>query len=239
MGKQKGIILTGNHGGISYYLWKGIPCMRMAPGKRKVTGGSIHSSAIFGRARKISSLLRSTLIPLLPQTGKRWLMYRMDSVVQEVLHDASKSTSAYRENIQALQQFSLTEKSSFQQLFKKPIDVCWLPQGPAKIRVPACTPMQDIKAPAHTLSVDLCFMLLSCDTSSGSLNGQVIHTLQLPYDNGHLPSQEFDLPYSGLPAQLSMVAVSIRYSMKPGKQLPLNEELKWMPAMVAGGIFEL
>lgn len=200
--------------------------MRRAPGKRKVTGGSIHSSAIFGRARKISSLLRSTLIPLLPQTGKRWLMYRMDFIVQNLLNDTSKSTSAYRQNIQALHPFSLTERSSFQQLFKKPIDISWLPQGPAKIRVPACTPIQDIKAPAYTLSVDLCFMLLSCDTSSASLNGQVIHTLQLPYDNGHLPSQEFDLAYRELPSQLSLVAVSIRYALKPGKQLPLNEELK-------------
>jgi hypothetical protein len=66
-----------------------------------------------------------------------------------------------------------------------------------------------------------------------------MHTLQLPFVKGDLPAYEFDLPYSELPSGLSVIAVAIRYSLKPGKQLPLNKELQWMPAMIAGGIFDL
>jgi hypothetical protein len=163
----------------------------------------------------------------------------MDSTVQRLLNDASEYTPGYRQNVEAFHQFSLTEKSNFRQLFKKPIAIEWLQQGKAQVRVPACNPIEDIKAPAHTLSVNLCFMLLSCETSSGSLSSQVMHTLQLPFVKGDLPAYEFDLPYSELPSGLSVIAVAIRYSLKPGKQLPLNKELQWMPAMIAGGIFDL
>jgi hypothetical protein len=164
----------------------------------------------------------------------------MDSIVQRLLNDASsESTPGFRQNVEEFHQFSLTEKSNFRQLFKKPIAIEWLDEGKAKVRVPACNPIEDIKAPAHTLSVNLCFMLLSCETSSGSLSSQVMHTLQLPFVKGDLPAHEFDLPYRELPSGLSVIAVAIRYSLKPGKQLPLNKELQWMPAMIAGGIFDL
>jgi hypothetical protein len=163
----------------------------------------------------------------------------MDSLVQDLLNDALKSTPGSRQNITSLHQFSLTEKSHFQQLFAPSIAISWLAPGQAKIRVPSCNPFQDIKAPAHTLCVELCFMLLSCDTNTSTLRNRVLHTLQIPYSYRHLPSQEFDLHYSEGPSQLSMIAVSLRYSLKPGKQLPLNEELQWMPAMIACGMIDL
>ena len=231
MGKQTGIVLSGTYGGIIYYSWKGIPCTRRAPVKRKQTEKSKRTSKTFGEAIRLSKLLRIGLEPMLPVAGKRWLMYRMNKLLQDLPGELYRGDTLPAGELQGARHFLLTEHSDFQKLFGISITVLWQPGQKVIIRLPLFVPTQCIKAPPGTNALRLKFMLLDCNTKNISVNDPVLSTLELPYQDKIIEARELEMDLQGFPSQILILAVSIRYISSAG----IIEKIKWMPAMIVEG----
>lgn len=231
MGKQTGLAIPGSHVGIIYYIWKVIASMRRAPVKRKQLRASIATATIFGKAGDLNMLVLDSLEPMLPATGKLWLMRRMDTLLKIYLEERTNGIVLHSGELLRFRHFTLTDQSDFQKLFSVPLRLEWKPGQKLLIQFPAFIPSHAIKAPDGTKAVRLSFMLLNCGIEIMSLSEPQATELTIPYNDLDIGPQEIRMGWPAVPGQLLLLAMSMRYVLPNN----INKELKWMPAMIVGG----
>ena len=230
MAKHEPILPRGRVGNIILYSWKGISCARTLPSRVKQTKATKQSAKDFGRAVKLSKLLRESLSHALPNYTSREIMYKMNAALLNWL----RQQKPIEEDISFVG-LEFNDKSPFSARFRKQLVVDFDTKGKVIIKVPRLKIPDDIIAPAHTSSIRLNIAIAGCMLNLSQSTDLASATIKMP-SNDSVAAIKEEMKFTCKPGSINVVAVSLHYiTKKDGREKEIIDE-RWTPASIVAAV---
>lgn len=237
MAKQIGTYFIGRRGPVIGYMWKQIPCLRSVPVNVKQSKATKQSAKKFGRSKTIAKHIRHAVPSLLPDTKDRKMMQRLENAVYRwLLFPLTRSSNGYRA-IHQLNDISFHEEQELTARLGFQFSIDWLQPGGITINIPALLPAQQVKAPAHTVFVDMQFGALCCDLESYITGSRLSGPVRIDYNSDPLPAQQVVLPLDLTANSLALIGVRIKFIVQGADGTREVDDKAWMPAGVIDAIY--
>ncbi|HXS57889.1 MAG TPA: hypothetical protein VN726_17265, partial [Hanamia sp.] len=124
------------------------------------------------------------------------------------------------EDIPGLYQFQFGGLWGFEEVFRVPLAVSITNEEDIQIHMPSLRPVDCIKGPRDTVSVDCTFAVAACDLAAGMPLGNHLVRWNMPYNTAVVPAQTFTLSCRHAVGSLMVVTGGLRFNvLKNGASL--------------------
>ena len=231
MAKQDALFTSGRLGNVIFYRWKGIGCARMAPGRVRQTKATKQSAKDFGRAVKLSSLLRGSLSPALPNYRSREIMYKFNAALLGWL----RQEKTIEEHI-PFAGLELNDKSALRSRVKKELLVDFQTKGKVLITLPGLKIPNDIAAPSNTSLIRMDIAVAGCMLNFPQHTDAAAAIIEIPYKAGWMPAITKELKFNCKAGSINLVVASVHYiAKKDGQQKEIFDD-RWTPAAIVAAV---
>ncbi|MDE3143957.1 MAG: hypothetical protein KGL19_07370 [Bacteroidota bacterium] len=227
---KSGLILRkGRVANISFYEWKGIPCVRMIGKNIKQTKATIASAGLFGKASSITKTLRTLLSPVIAYPKDLDMQCRFREPLRKCLQAGLLQKGQTSDTVPFLTGFEFNTRSAINERWKMPWQVSKTENG-LLLTIPALNPAEKIVAPAYTQSVRCCITAAAVNVNNHSAVGSGSIEINIPYTNTTVEQKQWlpDIPL--VKDSLLVLAVSLKYVVLKKGQEQLVIDKRWMPA---------
>jgi hypothetical protein len=238
MTKQKNIMLSGRVANVIFYEFRGIPCSRAMPAKVRQSKATKASAKQFGKASRLSKLLRSELVSVLPDPKDKKMMYRLNTALLQWLKTTGPDNSGLITRLPFIEGFQFNEATSITERLRLPLTTDWVEPGKVMLNIPQLVPAKDIAVPAGTKTVSWQIAVASCKVNSlPAITGNYVTAIDMTYNNDNLGAEKIELPISLKPGEIAVVALGLKYTVIK-KNLPMViTDKRWQPADIIGAFF--
>jgi hypothetical protein len=230
MARQHGIAARGRIGNIIFYQWKGTGYAKGAPHRVRQSMRTRQSAKDFGHAVQLSKYLRVMLRYAFPNHKSRQIMYKMNSALLSWL----RQPPPIEENISFVG-LELNDKSVFSSKFRKGPLIDFSTKGKVIITVPALKIPNDIVAPSNTESVRLDFAVAGTMLRLPRNIDGAAASIEIPYNDGWIDTITKEMKFDCNEGALNVVAVSLHYTCKFGREREITDE-RWTPATIVAAV---
>lgn len=227
------VFLKGTLENIVFYYRMGRRCARIKRSSIKQTKATQIRGINFGIAARAGKGLRNDLETFMPSPTNRSMQSRLSGAIARWLGLQNAGELPAYEDAAYIGNFNFTTGAGFTERFKVPFTITQPSQGNGiLVTIDAFTPMQNIQAPAGTVSVKLTITVAGCILISGEPNGHATHTLNIPYNDVEIPAQLMEFAIPVLPASLTVTAAKLQYyTSNNGNSIEIKEPA-WMPVSI-------
>jgi len=238
MARQQTVYVTGKMANLIFYNFRGRPAVRTMPKKVKQTRATKDSAKLFGKAARLSRVIREGLYPLYSDLGDASIMPRLTGAVFQCLKDEEATIGAevFKDNLFFLRSFQWNRERELTEIMKKAVRPSFDEAGNLVLSLASLTPHKDLSVPAGTQTVIL--KIGACSISWNDPDIYDHHSLEIniPYNGGSRPAEEIVLPLKLKKNRLVLIGLALRYSN--GKQWrDINDKKKWMPVGIVQAIW--
>lgn len=213
MPQVKNLKVSGRIGPVIFYFVGDKFYSRAAPGKIKQAPKTKIRSMNFGIAARAGKALRGGLAEALPNTKDRQMQSRFSGAIAKWLALQSVKTVPPAEDIPGLYRFQFGGMWAFEDAFRVPFTVNIRNNEAIEIHVPALIPVEAMKGPRDTISVDCTFAVAACDLASGAPLENKLIRWNIPYNNATVPEQTFTIPCSQAAGSLIVITGGLRFNV--------------------------
>lgn len=175
-------------------------------------------SSNFGMASKAGKFLRQAIAPILPNATDTSMQRRFSGCINKWLGKQTLSELLPQSNISVLEAFNFTDGSFFYERFKPSLQINISPDGKVTITIPAFIPNQQITAPIHSASVELCIAVTACKLGTEEQANSQIFKKKILYNADLQPAETVELNLGLLQQKLVLVVTSLNYTLADGSK---------------------
>ena len=224
MPQVKNLRVAGRIGPVIFYFVGDKFYSRAAPGKIKQAPKTKIRSTNFGIAARAGKGLRGGLANVLPNTKDRQMQSRFSGGIAKWLALRSIKSLITTEDIPGLYRFQFGGLWAFEEKFRVPFTVSTTIGEAIEIHVPAFIPVEAMKGPRDTISVDCTFAVAVCDLATGMPLGNNLVRWNIPYNTTGLPAQTFTLPCEQAVGSLIVITGSLRFNVLKSGILSISDK---------------
>lgn len=246
MGRAKNLSATGKVGNLVFYEYRGMECVRTAPGTIRQTAGMKKNSSRFGLAARASAYIRDSMGRIFHDEKDKTMLYGFNSAINKWLREYQVNEHTFSTSNFYIDNFQFNAAAPMSMLVKKPVSARFTNTGAITVDVPELIPGEDIIAPAGTAQihykacvtgVTLWFKDNRCDLVNPVRRDKRASTIVLEYGGQPLPPQSLPLHIQLEKSSLVVVAFSIQYEVRRGDVLEMVTDKSWWPVSVVGSCF--
>jgi len=239
MGKQTNLKLATTAANLIFYERLGGHYIRSKPTTVKRTAATKASAIKFGEAIRLCKATRQALAPLLPGINNKPLMHRLNNSYYQWLLGNNAGNGNALQSITQLKGFELNESSSCIKLLKIKLQSNWQSPSQVQLLVPAFNPVKSIIAPASTATISLQALLIAVDIPTATVTA--VNSIQslFEYKDVSESPRVITLPYTLSSQQVYVLAVALGYHRATAFATVLENEVKWLPAMILEAMYYL
>jgi hypothetical protein len=238
MARQKKIILSGRVSNIIFYEFRGIACARTRPARVRQTKATKSSAKQFGKAVRMSRVLRSGLDFILPDPRDKSMMYRLNNALLQWLLQ-TKPGSKLTTDLPFISGFEFNEESLLTSRLKLSLTIGWTTRGKIIVDLPEFVPVRDIAAPAYTKRVHLKIAVTGCSVDDLTAVPRSETTIvDMEYNDKPIAAKRIGLPFTVRAGEIAIVAVGLNYEAAKKGIVQLVNDKRWLPVGIAGNCFK-
>jgi hypothetical protein len=226
------LFVKGTLENLVFYYRMGRRCSRLKRESIQQTEATQIRGINFGIAARAGKGLRNGLEKFMPSPTDRSMQSRLSGAIAKWLGQQNASDLPTYEDAPYIGNSQFTKSTGFTERFRVPFTVSQPQSDRITVSINAFIPVQNIMAPAGTVSVKVTITVAGCILISGTPNGHTTHTLTIPYNDVEVPAQlmEFDIPV--LPGSLTVTTAKLQYyTSNSGNSIEIKDPA-WMPANV-------
>lgn len=227
MARQKQIILSGALANLIFYESWGKAHVRTKPVKVRQTKATKTSARKFGKAVRISRVLREGVSPILPDYKNRKLMHRVNDVIMQTVSDQ------FPWDVSLMNGFEFYDDRSFAGEFKVSLSIEWTKKN-VIIHIPEFIPIKDIIAQRTTKTVQLKLAATGCGLKDMTLTDSHSTTIDIAYNKEKVPAQKVIFPFITKSNSLSIVAGILKNGVNKENTTSAKPGRQWNPAGIIG-----
>jgi len=231
MAINKNNSLSGMVGPVVVYELNGKQVMRARPRPHKKSKASQEAAKQFGLASALSKQIRLHLRNGLPGYADPKMRYRFEAVIRAWLRNGRAITDRGVNGFSLLDRFQFNEKSSLFEKLGVQLSIDWTQRGKIVVNIPALVPVRDIAAPPKTESVRWFI-----DAASSEWDNHV--TLDITYNESITKARRCELDFPTSPGKLTIVLLTLEYTIKSGNNRQVTRDEKWLPAWIIGSFYK-
>ena len=216
MPQVKNLRVSGRIGPVIFYFVGDKFYSRAAPGKIKQAPKTKIRSTNFGIAARAGKALRCGLRNALPNTKDRQMQSRFSGAIAKWLALQSVKTVTPAEDIPGLYRFQFGGLWAFEETFRVLFTVNIRHNEAIEIHVPSLIPVEAMKGPRDTISVDCTFAVAVCDLATGMPLGNNLIRWNIPYNTASQPAQTFTLSCPQAAGSLIVITGGLRFNVLKG-----------------------
>lgn len=186
-------------------------------------------SSNFGVGSTAGKLIRQAIAPILPNATDTNMQRRFSGNIYKWLGKQPLSELLPQSNINVLEAFNFTDGSFFYERFKPSLQINISPAGKVIINIPAFVPAQQITAPAHTVSVEICLAAVACHLGTSTPATSQIFKKQVLYNEVLIAAETIELNLGSPQQKLLLVVASLKYILANGS---VEKRTQFQPASV-------
>ena len=228
MGRKKAVVVISN--------WKGITTMRSKPDKVNQTGNTVQAGRFFGMASSRCAIIRKLLNSLLPEPANRAVIYRFQHAFYQWLRSGALNESMPADDISFFKGLSFNEKNELSRFLKFTVKAGRLASGQLVLNLPAIDPVQQIKSPEGTTSINIYIGVASLELDNVTAQDYWQGQLTIQNIPDLLPAQKITLPVDPGTDKLLIVVIALQYD-KEFSAHHLADRLPWKPAGIVGSFY--
>jgi hypothetical protein len=232
----------GRIGNVIVYDFRGQACCRAMPGRVRQTKATKESAKVFGIAARVAKRLRWGLKDFPAYSGDHRVRYRIDNAVLQWIRagkPGSSETSRKEPAWQRLIQLQFNPRIELHARVRLPITVDWSNPKMAMLQMPAIDTQTDMRAPAHTKTLHWRVAITGTTIDKPYPTHCFQFQFDTPFTPGTIPAQQVPLECSIVPDSLTIVAVSLCFSVQTKHYLKMRQEEPWTPAAIVGAHYEV
>jgi hypothetical protein len=237
MARQGNLHFAGRKENLIFYQWRGVPCIRTKPLKVKRVKTAIGNSKIFALASHTGAKLRKLLKPALPDAKDRNMMRRFEQSIAQWLRTKGAGSSTPQTDLPFITGFDFNEESELRTRLKVNVSVSVNAANNLVVTIPGIVPVNDINAPAHTISVIMQVQAAVCSMQNDDYTNSANKSFNLLYNSYLMPPQQIEFPIQIESRCLALVIISLAYIITKTSGPVAVKDKRWLPAGVAGGIW--
>lgn len=227
------VFTSGKIGPVISYEFRGKPCVRAKPQRVRQTKATKASAKLFGKASRLSRLLRGGLKPVLPDPQEKDMMYRLNNTLFRWLQAGMPDPTLIASDPLAINAFEFNTQSELSARLKVKPTVEWI-KGKAIIHIPKLVPAIAISAPARTKTVQWTICLAGCSITDSNQAWNTETTIDMPYNDKEVPAQQIELSFNIPRESITVVAIGLSYIAEKKGRLNKIVDKKWLPCGVMG-----
>ncbi len=226
------VFSSGTIGPVITYEFRGTLCARAKPAFVRQSKATKASANLFGRASRLSRLLREGLESVLPDPREKDVMYRLNNTLFRWLQADMPPPSLTTADPLSITSFEFNKESELSARLKLKPGVAWKP-GKIVIKIPTLNPSESVKAPAHTKTVYWKFCIAGCSLTDSNDTWNAQATIEMPYiNNREIQEQEIELPFKKRAKSLTVVALGLSFMTAKKAGLTTIADKQWLPCGV-------
>jgi hypothetical protein len=236
MAKIKEVWLSGSVGPIICYTRNGVPCSRTKPSKVRQNKSTKAAAKVFGIASGVSKVLRKGMETFLIKNGDSKSRYLVDNAVYQWLLAGKPIELMEWENRCNLQ---FNKKKDLGSRLKVQLTVDWSNPQQAVLKVPELSPGINISAPANTQVLHWMVTISGSGINHNLSTASYTVQIDTPYiEDAVIPAMQIPLECELGPDILTVVALSLKYSVKSKYGLTQPKTAPWTPAAIVAAHYE-
>lgn len=228
----KNLQFSGRVGPVIFYFVGDKFHRRSAPTHIRQTAKTKIRSTNFGIASRAGKTLRSELLPVLAFPKDKLMQSRFSGAIAKWLQLEDVQNLLPAEDLGNLYNFRFNLHGAFPESFRVPYTISKVGNTAFAIQLPAFMPLQYLKGPEGTVSVDCTFAVAGCNLASGAASGSYTTTLAIPYNNTVIPAQTITLPFAQNQGSLIVIAAALTFTIVKEGTMQKNTENAFMPSSV-------
>ncbi len=237
MGRQTNIKICGTHGNTIYYKMYNDFYMRSRPKKNKQTLKTKQAAACFGLAQAAAGDLRNAFAGLMAHYTIFDNKNNLAQPINAWILDDGLNTGAQINAIPKLTGYEFNSRSPLSARLKVNLVVMRTPDGSLQLTIPAFNPVEQTAAPADTSLLTLHIAAAGCNVKDKQLTGMYKTKLTFGYANELIPAQQISLPVYTTGGNLTVVYVTMRYTVRKRNLEKAVEEKAWMPGAIVSAMY--
>jgi hypothetical protein len=237
MARQTGIKLRCTVDDIIYYELNGGYYMRSKPMSNKQTKATKQAASFFGLAQTAAGNIRSALSGVLVSHTIFDKKNDLAQPINQWMLTGALSNSSKQNDLAFISGYEFNSKSALATRWKIKCSVERNTGNTLLLNIPAYNATQKMQAPAGTKGVDIFISACSCNIKSKQLTGMYSKQQTIAYSNSNIPAQQLPLPVLTAKGNLTIVFITLRYTViKNGKQQIVQEQA-WVPGAVVAALY--
>lgn len=235
MPRQYRNLVSGQIGNVVFYVVNGVGYARAAAAKVKQTKATKKSAQLFGKSKRLGSILRGDITGVLPGLSNRQVMPKFDNAVLQWLR--LENLDSRQEKLEYIHGFEFNPKSELSTRFKRPIEVDFNEKGKIHVNIPPFDVPSDIGAPVHTVMLQWHVIASSCKIKDYQYCGYAHDKLEMPFNPGPAAKQTITLNLEIQKGTVTVVVVALRYVASRRAKVAVLNEPAWLPTAVVGSYY--
>lgn len=237
MGRQTNIKIVGTRGSIIYYKMYDDFFMRSRPKRNKQTNGTKQAAACFGLAQGTAGNLRTAFGAYMADYKTFDTKNRLAQPINQWILANGLNTPGKINSIPKLTGYEFNTISPLSARWKIKFSVARVPGGTLQLTIPAYNPVEKIMAPADTKHISVHIAVAGCNVKAKQLSGMYSTTLMIDYADELLTPQQLQLPVYTAAGNLTIVYVTLRYTVIKKNRKKVIEEKAWLPGAIVSAMF--
>jgi hypothetical protein len=236
MAKQLGSQIVGTLGNLIFYKRNGIYLMRTKPTTVRRTSASVNSGKNFGKASKISMLIRSRIRNIYRTKLEQEIIYDFTGALNKYLNSREKENSSthyissglpFIEGFQFNEQSDLSSISAIQAIIKKE------DSGAMECHLSSFIPGQSLHAPGNTKTIKIKMMLLGASLSDIEVEMSGEAEIEIPYTSESFHPSVISFPLFNKSPDIILLVMAVQYMIVKGEAVEMLTNKKKLPCGIA------
>ncbi len=234
MGRQTNMKFAGTQDNIIYYKLRETYCIRAKPEEVQQTEATKNSAHIFGAGAKLGAALRKAFIALLPEAKDREMQIKAAAAWRDLLRKQQSGNIQAGRLITGFENFHFNEKAGGYAVLKKMVSVLFTEPGSLNINIASVNPVQEIKAPKNTVSVNVLLAAASFDTVAKNIIDQSFSNELIAYRDAATEIKRSSLLLQTTQNSCIVMAAALQFNTDQNGLPEADKRLRWLPAMILG-----
>jgi hypothetical protein len=236
MAKKLNMQFSGRIGPLVGVLRGGEYHYRSRPAKVRQTKATKASSSIFALASKAGKIMRQHLHSSIPNPKDLNMQRNLVGQICNWLRLSRGAPPQSTTEIPFVNHFNFNPVKPLEETWRMPLYFIQTSPGLTQLQIPAFIPVKAIKAPAHTIQIELCISTVALRLDNDNCFGNENHTITIPYNNTPQPAKEIVLPLQTDSGNILIAAIQLNYTVQKGAQLTHIKPDK-LPAAIVGAVY--
>lgn len=224
-------------GDIIYYKLRGGYYMRSKPKSNKQTKATKQAASFFGLAQIAAGNIRNALNSVLANHKIFDKKNNLAQPINQWMQTGALSNNSKQNDLDFISGYEFNSKCALATRWKIKCSVERSTGNTLLLNIPAYNAAQKMQVPAGTKTVNIFILACSCNVQRKQLTGMYSIQQTIAYNNSNIPAQQIALPVQTAKGNLTIVFITLRYTViKNGKQQMVQEQA-WMPGAVVAALY--
>jgi hypothetical protein len=237
MARQLNQYYVGRQGNVIFYKLNEGYYLRSMPVAFKQTTATKIRSTNFAIASRAGRTLRYLLEPVIPFSKDKRMQNHFAGAIMKWLKLNTMQQIEPAANLPFIQNFQFNSACSLSCRWKTGWQVTPVNDGMLSVYIPAFIPLQNISAPASTVSIECTITVASCTLENGEENGSFTKSFSIPYTDDEIPGQVQSFPLAMPAGSLVVAAVALQYNVIKNGIIKPTANAAFMPSGVIKALY--